>query len=415
MKSNVTTSIILDKRREKKNAKFPVKLCVNYITTAKYYATRIDLTQAEFDALYSKRLTRESAAVKNDLHDIEAAAKEIIKTLKTFRFASFEKRFSQKKTYKGYLLSLFQQQIDTLTRQERLGTASSYQCSINSLLSFKENLSLENITVDFLNDYEQWMINTKNSSKTTIGIYTRALRAIFNESIEQGLISRENYPFGKKKYQIPTGRNVKKALSMADISKFYFYESEKVNENEAKAKDFWLFSYFGNGINTKDIALLKYKNIQGEYIVFERAKTERTRRASPKPITIYITDEMRQIIERRGNIQNSQEDYIFPILESGINAIRKRKLIQQFTKTTNKWTKKIAEKLEIPIKVTTYAARHSFSTVLKRSGASIEFISEALGHTDVKTTESYLDGFENEVKKKFALNLSIFKKEGNPL
>ncbi|MEJ7674803.1 MAG: hypothetical protein WKF59_19435 [Chitinophagaceae bacterium] len=109
-----------------------------------------------------------------------------------------------------------------------------------------------------------------------------------------------------------------------------------------------MFSYFGNGINIKDIALLKFKNIQGEYIIFERAKTERTRRADPKLITIYITDEMRQIMIRRCNIKQSDDDYIFPILEKGVNAIRKRKLIQQFTKITNKWTKHIAKKLEIP-------------------------------------------------------------------
>ncbi|MEJ7674804.1 MAG: tyrosine-type recombinase/integrase [Chitinophagaceae bacterium] len=58
--------------------------------------------------------------------------------------------------------------------------------------------------------------------------------------------------------------------------------------------------------------------------------------------------------------------------------------------------------------MTTYTARHSFSTVLKRSGASTEFISEALGHSDVKTTENYLDSFSNDMKKQFALNLSKF-------
>jgi integrase/recombinase XerD len=408
MKSIVTTSITLDTRREKMNKKYPVKLCINFITSSKYYGTRIDLTKSEFQGLFAKRLTRESAAIKSELHNIEAEAKEIIKTLKPFSFPSFEKKFWQKSTHKGALASLFQQQINQLTKEERLGTASSYQCSINSLLSFKENISLETITVDFLNDYELWMIKTKGASITTVGIYARALRAIFNEGIEQGLIPKEHYPFGKKKYQIPTGRNIKKALPMNDIGKLYHYEPDASNEGEAKAKDFWLFTYFGNGINMKDIALLKYKNIQGEYIVFERAKTHRTTRTNPRPITIFINSEMQQIISKWGNPQKSKEDYIFPILEPEVNAVRKRKLIQQFTKLTNKWTKRIAEKLNISIKVTTYTARHSFSTVLKRSGASTEFISEALGHTDIKTTVSYLDSFENDIKKQFASKLTNF-------
>jgi len=54
-------------------------------------------------------------------------------------------------------------------------------------------------------------------------------------------------------------------------------------------------------------------------------------------------------------------------------------------------------------------SRHSFSTQLKRSGVSTEFIQEALGHTDKKTTENYLDSFENNIKKEFARKLSAFK------
>jgi site-specific recombinase XerD len=60
-------------------------------------------------------------------------------------------------------------------------------------------------------------------------------------------------------------------------------------------------------------------------------------------------------------------------------------------------------------KGTTYVARHTFSTVLKRSGASTEYIQEALGHSDIKTTENYLDSFEKDVKKEFAQRLTAFK------
>ncbi len=45
--------------------------------------------------------------------------------------------------------------------------------------------------------------------------------------------------------------------------------------------------------------------------------------------------------------------------------------------------------------------RKLFAAV-KRSGASTEFIQEALGHTDSKTTENYLDSFENDMKKELA-------------
>ena len=51
----------------------------------------------------------------------------------------------------------------------------------------------------------------------------------------------------------------------------------------------------------------------------------------------------------------------------------------------------------------------TFSTQMKKAGASTEYIQEALGHTDKRTTENYPDSFDNEVKKDFALMLTRFK------
>ncbi|MFN5432775.1 MAG: tyrosine-type recombinase/integrase, partial [Cyclobacteriaceae bacterium] len=67
--------------------------------------------------------------------------------------------------------------------------------------------------------------------------------------------------------------------------------------------------------------------------------------------------------------------------------------------------------LTLGVNLTTYAARHSFATVLKRSGAPTEFISESLGHKDLRTTENYLDSFEDNVKESYQKQLLNFKNE----
>ena len=61
----------------------------------------------------------------------------------------------------------------------------------------------------------------------------------------------------------------------------------------------------------------------------------------------------------------------------------------------NKVLKAIGEELNIPIKLTTYCARHSYATVLKRAGVATSIISESLGHSSEKVTQIYLDSFEN--------------------
>jgi integrase/recombinase XerD len=163
-------------------------------------------------------------------------------------------------------------------------------------------------------------------------------------------------------------------------------------------------------MNPKDIACLKNKNIEGDYFIFERAKTEKATRYDPKPITVYITEEMRAILERWGNKDKSPNAYVFPVLAPDITALRQYELIELFVQSINDWLVKIKKKLKIDKRLTTYVARHTFSTVLKRSGVSTEFIQESLGHTNIRTTEKYLDSFEREVKKDLMGNLMAFKK-----
>ncbi len=162
----------------------------------------------------------------------------------------------------------------------------------------------------------------------------------------------------------------------------------------------------------KDIACLKYKNIEGDYFVFERAKTEKATRSDPKPISVYITDDMRVIMDRWANKDNNPNKYVFPVQEAGLTALRQYELIELFIRSINDWLVKIRKKLKIEKRLTTYVARHTFSTVVKRSGVSTELIQESLGHTNILTTEKYLDSFEKEVKRVFVSNLTAFKRPG---
>jgi integrase/recombinase XerD len=67
---------------------------------------------------------------------------------------------------------------------------------------------------------------------------------------------------------------------------------------EQKAIDFWTFSYLGNGMNFKDIAMLKYSNVQGDNIKFYRSKTRKTNKGEQIEINIYFLPRMLEIINR---------------------------------------------------------------------------------------------------------------------
>lgn len=150
-----------------------------------------------------------------------------------------------------------------------------------------------------------------------------------------------------------------------------------------------MFSYFGAGINFADIALLKYGNVRDGRVQYVRKKTG-------KPINFLLTEEMRNIIVKYQQQGQTDEDYIFPILDRRVHRTEQQRYdrTHKVLTNTNRWLRKIGLRVGIE-HLTTYVARHTFATVLKRSGVNIAIISESLGHSDLSTTQIYLDSFEN--------------------
>jgi len=393
----------------KQNGKYPIKLRVTFKQKQKFYPCNIDLTKEEFEKVFhSAKPRKPEKAIKDVALGIEAKAKAAYDTLKVFDFAAFEKNFYEIKGGQGDVYDLFAETYTEMLSDDRIGTAIMYNTVLNSLKTFRPTLTFEQITPEFLNNYEKYMLSASKSI-TTVGIYLRHLRAIYNKGVAENLASFETYPFGSNKYVIPVGNNIKKALSIEEVAKIFQYETTS-DGWERKAKDFWCFSYLCNGMNIMDIAKLKYKNISDGEIHYERSKTMRTNRGkSNSRISIPILPQTQRIINTWGSPDASAENYIFPIISDGMSALQIKKHVQQFTKNMNDYTKKIAHNLGIDKNVTTYVARHSYATVLKRSGASVEAISENLGHKNVSTTKSYLDSFEAESRRRNAEALVAFK------
>src|SRR5205823_2357308 len=135
-----------------------------------------------------------------------------------------------------------------------------------------------------------------------------------------------NYPFGKRRYIIPAGSNKKKALTQNEVAVIYRYNSEPYSP-EDKAKDFWIFSYLCNGINFKDIALLKVKCIDGDMLRFVRSKTENSTREDETKISCHINDYMKKIIEKWQSDNKRSEAYLFDILQTNDDLeVQKKKI-----------------------------------------------------------------------------------------
>jgi len=410
MAVGVSTKIILDTWRPVKDGLFPVKLRVFYkrshrdysLPEKKYLGSKEDIEEIKHND--KKKDLKKLLLYFNE---IETRANDIIKGMPSFNFPSFERKFKDPTFDNTSFYSVFKEYIETLKKQKRIGTAESYSSSYEILKKYKKSLQFYELTPELLQSFENWMVK-KEKSLTTVGIYTRNIRAVYNYSISKGYINRDSYPFGRGKYEIPAGRNIKKALSKSEIKKIIDY-SPAPGSLEEFSRDMWLFSYLCNGMNINDIARLKYSNlVDNKSIVFHRQKTRLTKKQNQRPIKAFLGEIALKIIEIHGN-DRLPENYIFEILKPGMTDEKIFTTIRQTVKNINNYIRKIAGKLEITKDVTTYTARHTFATMLKHSGVPTDFISEQLGHYDIKTTENYLDSFDDETLIKYTENLTKFE------
>jgi site-specific recombinase XerD len=429
--NNISISIFLDGRRKKANGYLPVKLRVydSKIKKTRLYPfskiktdsidksiiletvnTGFKSQKALDDVVYADRPKKDKKILKTFFTETEIKASRIAEKLIPFTFDEFEKKMFDNRIKTDGLSQCYKDTIDGFERKKSYSTASNYRLSRNSLLRYatelKKPLCFEIITVQFLDGYESFMLEDLERSETTVSMYLRALRAIFNKAIRDRLILPEQYPFGKGKYTIPTGDKVIKALTKKQLS--LLLNGIPQTTEQQKAKDFWFFSFYAQGMNIKDMALLQFQHIKEDSIQYYRAKTKTTGKRKPRLIYITINNYIADFIKEYQSINGSSTDLVFPIISKSSDAKLQHNRIKNFTKFINQNFLKYAKAVGVNEKVSTYWARHSFTNTLANNGASIEFMSEALNHSDIKTTQNYIAGFEESRKKEMMQELMKF-------
>jgi site-specific recombinase XerD len=344
--------------------------------------------------------------LKNEfLNENEVVQKQIVKAEKIIieminegftGFPKFKELFEYKEKIKTNTLNqnfytYSEQLLNELLKNQKLGNYEVYKLTINKLKKYYYTLNFSDITVNFLEELKIKMTNEglKGNSQS---IFFRTIAAIFNRAIADKLIDFSIYPF--KNTLNPRGfspnsmkTNTKhRVLDDAEIDKIKKYVPDTFNKK--LAKDMFLFSYYSSGMNITDIALLKESNIINDRIIYIRAKTS-------MEYNIKITEEIKKLLMKYNCLN---KPYLFPIINPNYtNPSQLRDRIKKVRKNINSNLKEIAASLGINKPLTTYWARHTMASKLQRNNVNIAIISKALGHTSLKTTQIYLEGFGNNV------------------
>ncbi|NDV96732.1 site-specific integrase [Dysgonomonas sp. 521] len=271
----------------------------------------------------------------------------------------------------------------------KIGNSRVYKDSLRSLEVYYKNkldIPFSDIDMEFLLGYEKFL-RLKDCKENSMNLYFRTLRSTYNKAIERKHAKRETYPFDDFKVSKFSIKTEKRAISKDNVKVIMNTDLSKEKEYVQLSRDLFVFSYLCGGISFSDMANLKQSNITNDRLMYVRQKTHRK-------INVPISDEAKEIIKK---YIDSNNEYIFPILNHTIHKTkmqqynRKKKVILK----VNRYLKKISQITSIEVNLTTYVSRHSYATVLKNSGVNIALIGETLGHSDLKTTQIYLDSFEN--------------------
>ena len=384
---STTVNVVCYKSKVLKNNESPLMIRVCKDRKMKYQSLGISILPKYWDFKANKPTSK---CPNKEYIERLIAEKVKVYTDKVIEFKSQEKEFTatslmekvNKPVKRKTVQEVFNQYIQELESANRLRYADMYKCTMHSLIKFNKHLDIPFSDMDTI-----WL------KRYEVGTRFRHLRVIYNFAIEEKIVKSEYYPFNSFKVSKLSQTTAKRSIQKDEILSVLNYQGQ--TPLECLAIDLFTFSYLAAGINFGDIARLTKDNILENRLIYIRKKTQ-------KQIKVSLQEQAIKLIQKYSMPDNP---YLFPILSS-FHKTEQQKVnrIHKIIAKVNKSLKEIGERLNIPIDLTTYA-RHSFATVLKRSGVNTSLICEALGHSSERVTQIYLDSFGNDQMEDAMKNL----------
>lgn len=397
---NATVNVICYKSKVLKNNESPLMVRVCKDRKRKYISLGISVNPAYWD--FNRNAPKPQcpnkeyidSLIAQKVQEYSAQIIELKSMDRDFTATSLVEKVSKPNKVKT-VGEVFIEQMNLLKQAQKLSYMLSIQQTYNSLLEFNKHLNIYFVDIDvsWLKRYEAWLRKQGLASNTIKGKFVD-IRTMYNIAIDENIVKVEHYPFRKFKIAKLQQETAKRAISKEDITRIIEYKTD--NPLVQFAIDIFTFSYIMGGINFVDISTLTKENMMDNRLVYIRHKTK-------KLIQLPLQDKAIELIEKYHDDGNP---YLFPILKAYHKTEQQKfNRVHKIISNVNNRLKKIGKELEIPVTLTTYVARHSHATVLKKAGVATSIISESLGHSSEKITQVYLDSFGNEQMDEAMKNL----------
>ena len=137
-----------------------------------------------------------------------------------------------------------------------------------------------------------------------------------------------------------------------------------------------------------DLAYLKKHDIDGNVLTYRRRKTGRM-------LTVTLLPEAVKLIKQHMNTDPASP-YLFSLITSGEGTEAAYKEYQLALRNFNHQLASLGKMLGLEDKLSSYATRHTWATTAYYCEIHPGIISEAMGHSSITVTETYLKPFHSK-------------------
>lgn len=309
--------------------------------------------------------------------------------------------------------------ICQLKRDHKYPAAHGYLCALHSFQRFAggRDVSLpvrEVFTRERLKAYEDWLLAGQRRKLNTVSGYMRSLRAVYNRWLPPGTPGHDAGLFRGVYTKVVS--QTKRALSGSQMERLLRTEGgalpEELTREQQAVLAYFLLMFMFRGMPFIDLAHLRKCDVHGRHIVYRRHKTGRQ-------LTVEIPPAARRLMQEYGD-RSPDGVYLFPILNPDLRGGWERyNAYQAALRRFNRLLRQAMRLLLPGVGVSSYTARHTWATIAYHLGQPIGIISQSLGHSSIRVTETYLKPFADaridEANRQLLAAVKKGKWKGRPL
>lgn len=385
-----TVKIVLRQKKNKDGA-FPLAIRITKDRRTSFIHLGKYVKDTEWDAVTQtvKKTHPNSKRLNNFLIKKLSEATDSALELETQKteFSSNAVKQKIKPSQGETFLAQAQVYLDTL---KKAGKFNRYSADKPRISRFKEflngsDIAFSDITISMLERFKAHLKSTRKISTRTIVNHLVLIRSVFSQAINENIVDRKYYPFGKGKIKIKFPDSNKIGLESKEVEGLENLELKNPTENHAR--NVWLFSFYFAGMRVSDALLLKWSDIQNDRLHYSMGKNEKWGSLKLPVKALKILTQYKR--------ESPANDLVFPDLESVLN-MKDKFAVQTRIKTRvrflNDNLKEVAKLAKINKKLTMHISRHTFGNI---SGDKIplQMLQKLYRHSSITTTIGYQSNF----------------------